>query len=77
VALAIGNDDLELSNPQWLGRVATAMLVLGAGARGVVLRRDRISRLAMISEDAWLSVYEEGQIIGYVCAGYLAMCAPD
>lgn len=69
-----GNDDLELSNPQWLRRVATAMLVLAAAHAILFAGVIAFHAWRMITADPWLGVYENWHVIGYVCAGYLGAC---
>jgi hypothetical protein len=69
-----GNDDLEMSNPEWLARLALGSLALAA-AHGVLL-------MGVIALHAWLLIANEDSLLRYdplsaapfVGGAYLALC---
>jgi hypothetical protein len=69
-----GNDDLEMSNPQWLRRLALAMLVLAAAHALLFLGVLGMHALHAFVEDPWLVMYEDGHAVDYVGAAYFAGC---
>ena len=69
-----GNDDLEMSNPQWLGRLTVAAVVLGAAHVILTLGVLVLHGWVLATDEERYMTLDPGSIAPFVGGPYLALC---